>query len=496
MDRFCKFVLVFLFAFSAALAEEVPVDTTKADGDATGTVNEDETASFIGWRDVLAWPFVHVVQPVFGVLVYPVAQPIHYAFDNGVIEKSVDLITFGENRNILIYPVMNLKPGSSTMLGANYRHRSLLLSRDYLVLEPQFFANGDWYFSFRYTKQGILGLPLYGAFRYQQYWDSDAVFVVPGTKNVYVQPDSSINLSWRLSAPLTSSRHLNLTGSIGYRFNDASLPTKSADSILVSEEFPITARGLYQHEYQVPLELSLLFDNLDYPFAPTKGSRISLSGRYVMVGAYSGMDYDEYEFTGVHKNNIYDDDGANHNFFRTEFVYQQYIYLGKAGNFHMSPKEARENRRFYTDFNWDDALRIWYPDNVKTTLFERRVLAFQFRMINVWEVEKGEAPFNAFPYVNNRFPMRGYSNQFSNYHVMGFSMEYRWPVDRFVDGVLFDEYALHAPEIDDWSFERYYNSWGFGVRVRRPDMFWFRVQFGFHGLHGVNLVMTIAPEYR
>ena len=34
------------------------------------------------------------------------------------------------------------------------------------------------------------------------------------------------------------------------------------------------------------------------------------------------------------------------------------------------------------------------------------------------------------------------------------------------------------------------------VRVRKPDMFWFRVQFGFHGLHGVNLVMTIAPEYR
>jgi predicted AAA+ superfamily ATPase len=60
----------------------------------------------------------------------------------------------------------------------------------------------------------------------------------------------------------------------------------------------------------------------------------------------------------------------------------------------------------------------------------------------------------------------------------------------------FDEYMMHAPGFTDWSFKRFYNSWGFGVRVRRPDMYWFRVQLGFHGLHGVNLVLTIAPEFR
>lgn len=476
-------------AFSVTFAEEVSA------GDSTGN-NGVEANSSGGWKEVLAWPFVHIFQPVFGVLVYPVAQPIHYAVDNGVIEKSVDLITFGENRNVLVYPTMNLKPGSSTMLGAAYRHRSLFLSRDYLVLEPQFFANGDWYFSFRYSKQGIFSLPLYAAFRYQQYWDRDASFILPGTKQEFIQPDSSINFNWRLSAPLTNSGHLNLEGSVGLRFNKAGLPDNSSDSILVDDVFPIEARGLYQEETQVPLEVSLLFDNLDYSFAPTKGCRLSLSGRYVHVYDYGGVEFDEYDMAGIHRKDSFDDDGANHDFIRTELVYQQYIYLGKSGIFHMTPSEAREKRRFYTDFNWDDALRIWHPDNVMSTLFERRVLAFQFRMIDVWEMEKGEAPFNAFPYVNNRFPLRGYGNQFTNYHVMGFSMEYRWPVDRFVDGVLFDEYALHAPEIDEWSLKHYYNSWGFGVRVRKPDMFWFRVQFGFHGLHGVNLILTIAPEYR
>ena len=80
---------------------------------------------------------------------------------------------------------------------------------------------------------------------------------------------------------------------------------------------------------------------------------------------------------------------------------------------------------------------------------------------------------------------------------MSFSCEYRWPVDRFVDGVLFDEYAVIAPTFGSWFTKgRLYNSWGFGVRVRQPNLYLFRVQLGFHGLHGVNLVITIAPEFK
>ena len=29
-----------------------------------------------------------------------------------------------------------------------------------------------------------------------------------------------------------------------------------------------------------------------------------------------------------------------------------------------------------------------------------------------------------------------------------------------------------------------------------PNMYLFRVQFGFHGLHGVNLILTLAPEFK
>ena len=53
-----------------------------------------------------------------------------------------------------------------------------------------------------------------------------------------------------------------------------------------------------------------------------------------------------------------------------------------------------------------------------------------------------------------------------------------------------------SDKINRWSKKNLYNSWGFGVRVRKPDMYLFRVQFGFHGWHGFSLILTVAPEFR
>jgi outer membrane protein assembly factor BamA len=124
------------------------------------------------------------------------------------------------------------------------------------------------------------------------------------------------------------------------------------------------------------------------------------------------------------------------------------------------------------------------------------VLAFQFRFQGMWEVEKGGAPYSAFPVLSGRFPLRGYTNAWMSPFIMGLSAEYRWPVDRLVDGVVFDEYAMISDKINHWSKKQLYNSWGFGVRVRKPDMYLFRVQFAFHSWHGISLVLTIAPEFR
>ena len=490
--------LAFMAVFSVAQTADstassaASVDSAVVSND-TATV--DTGSSF--WSRFFVWPFEHIIQPALNGAVYPIAQPIKYAFDIGVIETYIDIITFGEKRNVLLYPIMNLKPGNTTMLGFTYRHRSLFLDKDYLVLSPQYFANGDWYIDLRYTKHQLFGTRLLGGLRFRKYWDSDARFIIPGTKESFIMPDSSMTFDFRTGLPLTSDGRwsLEFNGRVDFKRHD--FPNKTQDSILVDDKFYVGDHGLYQHFMQYPVEASILFDNLDFPFTPSRGSRMQLSARYVFVGEYSGISrQDLSNALGTRASESIVDDGANHDYMRTEVLLQHYFYFGKAETFHFSRKEARQNRRFYTDFNWDAALRMWRPENVRETLFERRVIALQYRLVDIWEMEQGHAAVDAYTIVGPRFPFRGYGNAWSTRHVMSLSMEYRWPIDYYVDGVLFNEYMMHAPGFKEWSFDRFYNSWGFGVRVRRPDMYWFRVQLGFHGLHGVNLVMTIAPEFR
>ena len=475
--------LLFIAVFFAVLAQPIYAEEP---------VEKKEQGSS-GILQVLLWPFSHIVQPALNAVVYPFAAPVKYAMNTGLMEKSVDIITFGEKKNIMVYPILNLKPGTDSQLGFTYRHRSFFLDRDYLVGQASYYANGDIFVSARYSKQRLLGLPMFGAVRYKQYWDSDDSFIIPGTKESFVQPDSSFVFEWRLGAPLTESQKLNVELSTSQKFLRASPPTNIKDSILDSDIFPISDRGLYQNSLQFPFGLSIVYDDLDYPYAPSKGSRFVLSGGYTHVYHYEGLSY-----KSIYSNNPgkIEESSKNHDFITNTIIFQHYFYLGKAKQYILSAKEARQNRKFYTDFSLEEALRVWRPENFMETLLERRVLAIQFRMENMWEMEKGGAPFNAFREMNARYPLRGYGDAWANSHLMGLSMEYRWPVDRFVDGVIFDEYGLHAEEVNEWSLDRFYNSWGFGIRVRMPNLYLFRCQVGFHGLHGVNLILTIAPEFK
>lgn len=478
-------IFVLLLAVHPCLAQGAPSDTAAA--------SEDDSFK---WSSLWTVPFNKVFQPILNGLIYPFATPIDYAFKNGVIEKSVDLITFGEKKNIFIYPSFNLKPGSSTLIGVNYRHRNALQEKDYLVLQANYFANSDFEFGARYTKHALFGSPFFGGFRYDMEWNRDEHFVIPETKSAYLQPDSSFTVTWRLGAPLSKTLNWNAEIWTAQSFIRSSVPDVE-DSVLVSLAYPIEDRGIYQNHVEFPIGVSLIYDNLDFPYAPSRGSRISFSGSFHFVGRYDGVGYDALGLDpDEYDRKILEDGGKNHNYLRTELLFQHYFFLGKSENFILSATEARQNRKFYTDFSWDEAIRVWRPENVMQTLFERRVLAIQYRLLDLWEMEEGGAPHNAFPWLNARTPLRGYGDAWTAHHIMSLSCEYRWPVDRFVDGVLFDEYALIAPKIDEWSRSRYYNSWGFGVRVRQPNMYLFRFQVGFHGLHGINLVMTIAPEFK
>lgn len=474
-----------------AVVEENPEKASDAKTEENAAAEEESEGS-----NPFYWAFDHVVQPFFNIIIWPVSQPLHYAFDNGAVETFQDLITFGKDGNIFVYPTFNLKPGSSTQVGACYRHRRLFLDHDYFVMATSYYANGDVYFDTRYSKGNVFNVPLSLGTRFSIDLNRDATFTPPGSWTPYVQPDSSFKLDGYIGFPLNSSRTLSLQLNASLKYVDASVPNIAEDEIYIDENYPIQDRGIYQEHMQYPLGLSLEFDNLDFAYAPSRGFKVILKGSYNIVEKYKGVRYSELGLEGDYEGEVLEDGGMNHDYMNGELVIQRYFYFGKAQQYVMSVSEGRENRRFYTDFSLNEAARVWLPENMRENLLERRVIALQYRMLSIHEMEEGGAPFNAYPILNGRFPLRGYGGFLMAKHLMGLSAEYRWPVDRYIDGVIFDEYALFSNEIDDWSFSRFYNSWGFGVRVRKPDMYLFRLQFGFHGLQGVTMVMTIAPEFR
>jgi outer membrane protein assembly factor BamA len=135
--------------------------------------------------------------------------------------------------------------------------------------------------------------------------------------------------------------------------------------------------------------------------------------------------------------------------------------------------------------------------HLREQLFNRKVLAF-----HLWSAQSYELPGNRMPVyglstLGNDTPMRGYSgSRFRDYTVLSLGAEYRFPIMRLVDGVIFDEYGVIGR---NWETIDYLkdikNSWGFGIRVRRPDIHLFRVQLGFHGLHGIEFNMSVDAPY-
>lgn len=379
------------------------------------------------------------------------------------------------------------------MIGLCYRHRNLFQQGDYGVLEGHYYANSDFDLKLRYSKQDLFGKKIYGLTSFNVYMDRDNGFIVPGTKESFKQADTTFNFSAQLGFPITESRNLNFSFGSEFIYHKADF-TDTKDSVLNDPKYPIQDRGLYQSHFEVPFYVNLVFDNLDFPYAPSRGQRLSLRVSYVLTGEYSGISAENMAL--ANGSEALKDGGKIHDFISVDAFYQIYFFIGRADQYVLSAKEGRKTRKFYTDFSLNEALRVWRPENLVETLFEHRVLAFQLRFQGMWEMEKGGAPYSAFPSLNARFPLRGYTSSWMSPFLLGLSAEYRWPIDRLVDGVVFDEYAMISNRVDYWKKENLYNSWGFGVRVRKPDMYLFRMQFAFHGWHGISLVLTIAPEFR
>ncbi|GBU24007.1 hypothetical protein R83H12_00627 [Fibrobacteria bacterium R8-3-H12] len=452
------FVFIFLFAFCAG-AQEASSDTS--------IVNVEHKGSF--FLTVVSWPFVHIIQPTVEFLIYPVIPPLIYISREDLIERGANLITYGEKKQIMFYPIINASLGNAANIGFSYWHKELFLDNDNMFLSPHRYINADWDATMRYKKSKILGTSFYyrlGA-NYREY-GNNSFRNSEGTKYFYA--DSSVALNFNFGFNLSGAWELEFGASGNlHRFDFPSL-----EDTIMNDEY-VFNRGFYKHFESYPLTITLNRNSLDEPYSATKGSKFSVSYSYVPVSSYNGT--------------------KDHNYHIAESRFVHYLLLGNK-SYAMTVAESNANREKLKNLSFSEAIEMLNPINVREVVFDRRVLITQLKARYMIEDNEGKAPFVAMSRLGGNFPLRAYSdNFFSGAFVAGFSNEYRWPIDRYADMLIFNEYGIYSDDYGNLSSFNLRNSYGFGFRIRTPKLFISRFALAFHGLHGIAVIFTTKPEY-
>jgi len=451
------FAMVFLLAFCANAQE--------AGGDSSVVKIEPKNALLT----VISWPFVHIVQPAIEFLIYPAIPPLIYVSRENLIEKGGNLITFGENRQIMFYPIINAKIGSSANIGFAYWHSELFLDNDNMFFSPHLYVNSDWDATLRYKKKNIYGSSFYWGLNSNYREDGDNSFR-DSEGNIYSYADSSVLLNTYTGFSFAENWSLELGVSLNfYRF---ALPNLNS-TVIESEQ--VSNRGFYRNYEGFPLTASLLHNSLDEPYAATRGRKFSLSYAYVPISRYNGT--------------------KDHNYHIVESRLANYSLLGNR-SYAMTVAESNANREKFKNLSFAEAIEMLNPINIREEVLDRRVFITQIKARYMLEENKGKAPFTAMSRLGGNFPLRAYEDgYFTAPLAAGISAEYRWPIDRFADALIFNEYGIYGENFGRLSASNIRNSYGFGFRVRTPKLFITRFAMAFHGLQGITLILTTKPEY-
>jgi hypothetical protein len=457
------------FAFPAHAASTPVTDSTTVSAADSAAVMEVKVETRSSLLSVLAWPFEKLVQPTVRFLVYPFVPPVRYIARHNLIDKGVKLTTFGPQKQMFLYPSFNMRTGSSSSIGATLRVQDLLLRNDLMVFSPTLYVNGDTYFSWRYRKGDILGSGVSGNFSLAFRQDQDASLAS------HTYTDSSFSISYNFSRQIAGNWSARLEASLDlWRFGK---PLYAGEDIVSSEgvDFDPVNLGFYQHYQEYPLGASFLYDSRNERYTTTEGSYLRATYHFVPVSRYN--------------------QNSKHSYHEMEFVAQNFLLLGRR-TYEMTVRESDSTRRDFFHMDLGKAVERLQPENIRETLFERRVLVSQFRLAQSFENHAGLAPSTAWWSMGRNFPLRYYDDRKNmGLVVAGLSLEYRFPLDRLADGMLFNEYGIFAPSWSGMRFSNFRNSWGFGFQVRKPGLFITRFQLAFHGLSGMAMILTTRPTY-
>ena len=421
---------------------------------------------------VVTLPVEVVLVPAVKMALYPVKPPLRYMLNQNVIDRTIKLISIGENGLIMVYPTMNLAPGTGSSTGFSLRDQALFgRSSERGVMQTVFYVNGDWKIRTYATASDIAGSGFNSKLSVTLTRVKNMSFNMPGTSAFWSFADTSNTVAASVSHLLFEK--VAMRGQYSFRashFGPSPTANDSSRAGFLRDEngnLDERMRGLASSWHDNTVLVGLTRDTRNNQNIVLTGSDFDAIWHYHLTDA--GHDYHAWEASLT-------------NFFK----------LGKE-KYEISSDEERKAGKL----SMQKVLEKMELENLKKEIFNRKVLVTHLYAAQSFEVPGNHMPVYGLQTLGNDTPMRGYSgSRFRDYTVLSAGAEYRFPVMRLVDGVIFDEYGWRGrswDQIDYWDGLK--NSWGFGIRVRRPDIYLFRCQLGFHGTQGIVFNLSVDEPY-
>lgn len=421
------------------------------------------------------WPIEKVVTPMGRVLFLPLEEPALYADREEITDRGVRLVQLDSSGATMLYPTMVMDGGPGSRLGGTFINRTLLGEGSYTRLAGAYTISQDWYGSLAFSTPGMGPRGIHPNLRFSAGHG--------GGLSVWVPGDARIG-SGRTAGTVREDRQnaeAGVSGSLG-RFGGAEVLLRFG-----------------RKNVGDPVQKASMFDSIpDLPWFE-HGDRGIAGGEetWLSPGFVWGMGNVNLEGTpseggkqSVALFRTFDRGGGDAVLFNFDMT--RYFLIG-------------EERYAYRKGDLDPYLKLspatvlslLDPSTLRKRLTQRRILALQISARRMWEIEPTRDPVSYFhfPAYGGDAPARAYSGRrLMDHAVMGGSLEYRWPIWRYIDGAIFTELAWAGS--DWWRVNNtgFAPGWGLGLRVRTPNQFLFRGQLAY-GLEGPAALVTVSPEF-
>lgn len=423
----------------------------------------------------LVWPIQKVADPLARLALEPIEAPALYAEREDVVDRAVRLVQLDSSGKIMVYPTLVMDGGTGSRLGGTFIHNSLLGEGSYTRLSGSMMITRDWYASLGGTLPPVGSLGMRPRFRVSAARSGEQSIWVPGV------------------APLGSGQ-----GSLAVREERRGLDLGWMVPVgplgAIEPNLRLSAR-----EIRDPARLAAAPDTLpDVPWF-ADGDRAVQGGAERSLTAGIVWGYGDVNFAGTPS------EGGN----RSMALLRSWS-RGGGDNIVLHLDMTRyfllgDEKYGYRKGDLDSLLDLsprrivasLDPSTLRKRLTQRRILAMNLVARRMWEIDPSGQPvsFYNFPALGGDSPARAYGGRrLMDHAVVGGTIEYRWPIWKFIDGAVFTELAWAGEEW--WSPNRtgLAPGAGLGLRVRTPSQFLFRSQFAY-GLEGPRVIVTVSPEF-